>query len=85
MLYKQHNYGKKKKEKKTPDIPQSHPRYAPSAVPTSTRVAAQGTGPSENSSGKMVVFGPTTSLILVHSRAMRSNCVSPFRAFFRTF
>lgn len=36
MLYKQHSYGGARE-----DIPQSHPRHAPSAMPTSTRVAAQ--------------------------------------------
>lgn len=40
------------KKKRQKDVPQSHPGHAPSAMPTSTPVAASRTGPSENSSGK---------------------------------
>lgn len=42
---------------------QTHPRHAPSVMPTSTWVAAWRTDPPENSSGKRVVFCPMIYLI----------------------
>lgn len=45
------------------------------------RGAPPWTGPSENSSGKILVSCPMISLILLHSRALPINCVSSFTAF----